>query len=397
MNTYPKAIDVTDTPIGRRVNRSPISRSAAVVLLLNMIAILFLGTGLASASPEGAIRPERLALTYTVVDADNDPYSGIYLRDDTRMAVVNRVPSRFMQYGTQVDLICGTNGEAVGPYSNRRWHKVTVRSGSTAGQVGWIADRYLTTPNRANQPTPGEPECGQAPPTTPPPPTSGSYVSKAFPVYLCVNTANAGCRPSGMPTASAGQKVSMMCWQDGSNATGDYTTNRWFWVAGPFGEGFVSASVVRNQVPVPACSTIKRFVAADAAVARFGQNQASAADTNVFISPTNNEWKPGPNGEWAGDCPKIPAIGWLAAGVITPRQNAITNYSTWKSQGRIQTGVPPRGAVVFYDIAKPFGHTAISLGNGYIMSTKGTEWSGERNTVVHYTGYSNYLGWALPG
>ena len=189
----------------------------------------------------------------------------------------------------------------------------------------------------------------------------------------------------------------MLCWQDGSTATGDYTTNRWFWVSGSFGEGFVTASVVRNQTNVPACATMKRFVAADAAVARNGQQQASASDTATFISGTNNEWKPGPNGEWAGDCPKLPAIGWLAAGVTIPRKNAIKNYATWKGQGKIQSGVPPRGAVVFYDIAKPLGHTAISLGNGYIVTTQGLDWSNKANTVMLYTGYSNYLGYVMPG
>ena len=335
-----------------------------------------------------------------MIDADNDPYSGIYLRDDTRMAAVNRVPSRYMLYGTVVDLICGANGEAVGPYSNRRWHKVTVRTGSTTGQVGWIADRYLNTPNKANQPTPGESECGQIPPpaTTQPPTPSGTYISKGFPLYLCVNTAIAGCRPAGMPSVSSSQKASMVCWQDGSSATGDYKTNRWFWVTGAFGEGFVTASVVRNQTNVPACTTIKRFVAADAAVARDGQIWASAADTATFITPSRNEWKPGPNGQWAGDCPKLPAIGWLAAGVTIPRQHAIKNYQTWKNQGRIQTGVPPRGAVVFYDIAKPWGHTAISLGNGYIATTQGldSDRNPPPNTVKRYTEYANYLGYVIP-
>ncbi len=379
--------------------RSLFFRATALTLLIAAIAALFAGNTASAAMVAYPAQPARAALTYTVVDSDNDPYSGIYLRDDTRMAAVNRVPSRYMLYGAQVDLICGTNGEAVGPYANRRWHSVTVRTGSTAGQTGWIADRYLNTPNKANQPTPGEAECGQAgaPPTTAPSATSGTYISKAAPLYLCVNTANKGCLPTGMPSVSSGQKATMLCWQDGSTATGDYTTNRWFWVSGSFGEGFVTASVVRNQTNVPACATMKRFVAADAAVARNGQQQASTSDTATFISGTNNEWKPGPNGEWAGDCPKLPAIGWLAAGVTIPRKNAIKNYATWKGQGKIQSGVPPRGAVVFYDIAKPLGHTAISLGNGYIVTTQGLDWSNKANTVMLYTGYSNYLGYVMPG
>lgn len=117
------------------------------------------------------------AATYTVVDADNDPYSGIYLRDGTSMANVRRILERYMLYGTHVELQCGAWGESVGPFSNRRWHQVRVATGASAGQVGWIADRYLDTPNKANEATPGEPECGAqggtAPPTESAPRTDG--------------------------------------------------------------------------------------------------------------------------------------------------------------------------------------------------------------------------------
>ncbi len=110
-------------------------------------------------------------LFYTVVDSDNDPYSGIYLRDGTSMSNVRRIASRYMLYGTQIELICGAWGEAVGPYANRRWHNVRVANGATTNQVGWVADRYTNTPNKANQYTPGEPECG-----APPPPTNDGVV-----------------------------------------------------------------------------------------------------------------------------------------------------------------------------------------------------------------------------
>jgi len=109
-------------------------------------------------------------LYYQAVDADNDPYSGIYLRDGTSMSNVRRITSRYMYYGNTFELICGTWGEAVGPNANRRWHSVYVINGPATGQTGWIADRYTNTPNLANQYTPGEPECG-----APPPPPAASY------------------------------------------------------------------------------------------------------------------------------------------------------------------------------------------------------------------------------
>src|SRR5688572_4218562 len=91
-------------------------------------------------------------LFYTVVDSDQDPYSGIYLRNDTNMGSATRVTSRYMLYGTRIELICGTWGESVGPRNNRRWHQVYVPSGYAAGQTGLVADRYLDTPNVANKP-----------------------------------------------------------------------------------------------------------------------------------------------------------------------------------------------------------------------------------------------------
>ena len=65
---------------------------------------------------------------------------------------------------------------------------------------------------------------------------------------FATSIAIAGCRPAGMPSVSTNQAVSMVCWQKGSWSTGDYGTDMWFWVTGPAGEGFVTASVVRNQV-----------------------------------------------------------------------------------------------------------------------------------------------------
>ncbi|WP_433342090.1 hypothetical protein [Micromonospora sp. CA-111912] len=129
-----------------------------------MAAALLAGSGVAApsavAAPTGTTgHVGTNALYYQVVDADNDPYSGIYLRYWTTMAEVDRVYQNYMYYGNTVELHCGTWGEAVGPYANRRWHLVTPTNGPAQGQIGWIPDRYLNTPNVANQPTPGESEC----------------------------------------------------------------------------------------------------------------------------------------------------------------------------------------------------------------------------------------------
>lgn len=139
-----------------------------LVGLLATMAAALLGSVVLAPAPSATAGP-----IYQAVDADNDPYSGIYLRNGTSMANVTRDAAHYITYGTSLDLQCGTWGEAVGPYANRRWHWVRVVNGANAGRYGWIADRYVNTPNAANQLTPGEPECG-ATSTPAPAPTTGS-------------------------------------------------------------------------------------------------------------------------------------------------------------------------------------------------------------------------------
>jgi hypothetical protein len=143
-------------------------------LLVSLAAVmLLLGVTIHTAGPAYA----GTGLFYQAVDSDNDPYSGIYLRNGTSMGNVDRVYSRYLYYGNTVELICGTWGESVGPNANRRWHLVLATNGPATGQQGWIADRYLNTPNIANQPTPGEPECGAPPPPPPPSELGAVYYS----------------------------------------------------------------------------------------------------------------------------------------------------------------------------------------------------------------------------
>lgn len=119
-------------------------------------------TGLGAIAPSAAFAGT--GLIFNVVDADNDPYSGLYLRDATNMASANRVQHRYMLYGTEVELICFSEGESVGPHNNRLWHKVYVRNNHAAGQTGWVADRYLNTPIKANERVNGEPDCNASAP-----------------------------------------------------------------------------------------------------------------------------------------------------------------------------------------------------------------------------------------
>lgn len=149
-------------------------------LLMAALAFVLASAGLIATAPSAAFAGT--GLIFNVVDADNDPYSGLYLRDATNMASANRVTHRYMLYGTEVELICFSEGESVGPFNNRLWHKVYVRNNHAAGQTGWVADRYLNTPIKANERVNGEPDCNASTPpvVTPVPNTRGAVYYSPF-------------------------------------------------------------------------------------------------------------------------------------------------------------------------------------------------------------------------
>lgn len=145
------------------------------------IAIAVLATIPATATTIAATTsPAAAGPVYHAIDADNDPYNGIYLRQGTDMNNVVRTAEWYITYGTSIELLCGQTGTPTGPRANNRWHNVRVVNGPNTGRIGWISDRYTDTPNAASTPTPGEPECGStpAPPPAPtPPPASGGNAS----------------------------------------------------------------------------------------------------------------------------------------------------------------------------------------------------------------------------
>jgi cell wall-associated NlpC family hydrolase len=97
----------------------------------------------------------------------------------------------------------------------------------------------------------------------------------------------------------------------------------------------------------------------------------------------------------AGDCPKLPFVVWDAAGVALRKQDAITNYRYYARLGRIQSGTPSIGAVVFFNITS-LGHEAVYIGNGVIASTKGVDGNQLANIIAPLSGFSNYLGYYQP-
>ena len=101
--------------------------------------------------------------------------------------------------------------------------------------------------------------------------------------------------------------------------------------------------------------------------------------------------KENPNaGWWSGWCETFVEKAW--SGVVPRYASADAHYQA--VIGRVQGGVPPRGAIVFWGP----NHTAISVGGGRVVSTQGL-YSTDRlpNYNVAYTYFSGYRGWYMPG
>lgn len=151
---FPEVTVAPESPsLRERFIRSRIGRMA-----LGGLAALGLASGgvAMEASPAFADNSP----VYTVVNPDNDGTRRIYDRNSPSWGDSTRTAPDFSFYGDRLELICGTNGEAVGPHNNTRWHFAKNIYRPEAGTT-WIPDRYLNTPNKANQPTPGEKECGE--------------------------------------------------------------------------------------------------------------------------------------------------------------------------------------------------------------------------------------------
>jgi hypothetical protein len=223
---------------------------------------------------------------------------------------------------------------------------------------------------------------------------SAATVTSGVNIRPCVNLANPVCNPVGT-TSSTGVST-IRCWRDGSTATGAYTSNRWFLVYLADGrEGYVHSSFVGGQYVTPNCSNLAYVRAADQALSYVGQVYANSTIASMYAA---SDWAPGPYGEWSGDCAKLTHSSYVyGAGVAYETGNAIVQYQKYRNKGQIYGGLPRYGAPVFYNIAAPYGHTAIYVGGTTIVSTQGMD--NARLQVARRDIYSfgNYLGWARIG
>lgn len=222
---------------------------------------------------------------------------------------------------------------------------------------------------------------------------AGPYLTGSASVRSCVTTSNPYCAP--FATFSARTSVAMVCWIDGSTATGAYTSNRWFLVRrGSDGyEGFVHSSRVGSQVRTPACNTVVRVKAGLQALRRVGQVYANNADASRF-----NDWAPGPRGEWSGDCKKLAWVAYKDAGLTLIGGNAKPTFDSYyasrsmKGKGRL----PRYGALVGFNTYLPYGHIAVAVGGDRIATTNGVDGQRRANTISRTSSFSAYAGWVVP-
>lgn len=136
-----------------RFTRSGFGRTA---LRVAMVAGLIAGPALANAAPAAADSQE-----YTITD---DAAGGVFSRNSPHTNDTPRIVGKGVYPGDKVRLICGvTDGDPVGPYSNRTWHKIVNETRPDQGEF-WENDHLFNTPNKANELAPGERNCNDTPP-----------------------------------------------------------------------------------------------------------------------------------------------------------------------------------------------------------------------------------------
>lgn len=184
-------------------------------------------------------------------------------------------------------------------------------------------------------------------------------------------------------------RLTLTCWVKGETITSlvfpGYVTDLWHKVSYGGKTGYVTDAYMNTGVdgvpsgepkcgsttPAPAPSTSKATKAADWAKGQVGSLNYSWL-CELFVE---NSY--GTSGQFA---------------------SAVAHYNWQRDRKRIQTGTPPRGAMVFYatDASNGYyGHVAISDGSGYAFSNVGTNGAIIRHKVVGYLNIA-YLGWAWP-
>jgi hypothetical protein len=179
-----------------------------------------------------------------------------------------------------------------------------------------------------------------------------------------------GCLP--IASLSEGTPVQMICYGDAAWDTGEYRSNRWFYIRAGTVKGFVHSSRVDPQVTVKPCSTNRGVSASRWAAEHVGFTDPTATERTAVGIPVGDYW--------SGWCAGFARLAYEFGAKIVPKYanspSAKAWYLAYKDAGLTKkySASLPVGSLVFWeklDGDGGFGHAAVYVGNGMVVSTDG--------------------------
>jgi hypothetical protein len=176
----------------------------------------------------------------------------------------------------------------------------------------------------------------------------------------------------------------------GTSAVWDYIEGRG-WVSDLFVDG-TPYQTLDSRLPRCTSATNPTPVVTNAenaarwAEAHLGQTRAATGETNGnnFVY-------------WSGWCEVFSGNAYRLGAALSITTYASAAAHAQAVQGHLQTGTPPRGALVFYTSTSANGHVAISVGNGYVIGTVGNygqQFATAKTPLA--SAAQGYIGWYLP-
>jgi hypothetical protein len=115
-----------------------------------------------SAPPAPAPGPASSGRVFGIVNAEG----GIYYRNSPSWGDTSRTTGVGVYNGDRVELICGSLGDPVGPYSNKAWTKVRNLTRPGIGE-GWVNEHFVDDGASSNGWPSGVPPCASSPTPAP--------------------------------------------------------------------------------------------------------------------------------------------------------------------------------------------------------------------------------------
>jgi hypothetical protein len=328
--------------------------------------------------------------------------TGAYGANARTGPTVSSTVVRVLPRGTAITIVCQTAGDRFGSGSypdNRTWDKLSNGT--------FVHDNLTSTPGGQRENlagggyafwTPGIPRCGATAPTptpTQPVPSGGSPVMQSTGGrYDCTNMTLSGCAVRG--SVSAGTPLTMHCWIDDSVATGAYQSARWFYISTNTGvRGFVHSSRVGRQTSVPHCGQHRGISAARWASMKIGSLRPSTAEKGA--NPTMDRWS-GWCYVFAYDAFKFSTGALPKSGQGTAKKT----FYAYSNEGKVRTDLNHNGinigSIVFWTSAHlgSAGHAAIYVGQGNVVTTRGSERDLNPIAIVPMSTFGTPAGWVAP-